>query len=275
MGLSNACLLLVDNGSMRPEATLQLRSLASAMTNQIGARVHPVSLQHADGIDPVELDGRSAQVFDAFMRQQLTTGQREFVVLPLFFGLSRALTTFVPRQVDELKRIYGDFELDIADVLYPLPDGEPLLADILLDHLTHTAQQHNASLTNIVLVDHGSPAPQVTQVRQELAEQLQKRLGGNTIIEQAAMERREGKAYDFNGELLGTWLITKAKQGASSAIVTLLFSLPGRHAGKGGDIELICERVMSEYPEFTIYITPLVSEHDGLRTILESRLKVI
>jgi len=54
------------------------------------------------------------------------------------------------------------------------------------------------------------------------------------------MERREGKQYDFNGPLLEQWLEQKVARGEKSAIVALMFFLPGRHAGDGGDIEQIC-----------------------------------
>ena len=89
------------------------------------------------------------------------------------------------------------------------------------------------------------------------------------------MERREGKQYDFNGELLEACLNKKAQQGEPSAIVGLLFSLPGRHAGEGGDIEKICESVMGRYPNFKIGISPLVGEHPLLLEILADRLNSI
>lgn len=267
------CILLIDNGSMRPEATLRLRDLADRLSERTGKTIHPVSLQHADQISPDLLNGKSAQVFSKFLKQQLTAGERQFIVLPLFFGESRALTAYIPDQVDELKSVLGDFQCHVAQVLYPMPDGEPLLAEILRDHVVQVMQRNNVPAENIVLVDHGSPIIEVTQVRQSLAGQLQTLLGDNIVVEQAAMERRQGKDYDFTGELLEDWLTRQAEKGQASAIVALLFSLPGRHAGKTGDIEEICERVMAKYPQFTVCLTPLVSDHENLSVILEARLK--
>ena len=86
------------------------------------------------------------------------------------------------------------------------------------------------------------------------------------------MERREGEQYDFNGVLLESWLRKKAQSGEKSAVVILLFFLPGRHAGTGGDIVEICEGIMQEYPDFKIAISPLISEHELLMPILHSRL---
>ena len=58
-------------------------------------------------------------------------------------------------------------------------------------------------------------------------------------------------------------------------VVALLFSLPGRHAGKCGDIESMCESVMRRHPSFTIGISPLVGEHPLLLEILADRLNSI
>jgi len=267
-----SCILLVDNGSLRPDATLCLRNLAKAVSERTQHTVHPVSLQHASQINPDLLGGIPAQVFTDFMHQQLEAGEREFLVLPLFFGKSRALTVYIPDQVDELKKVHGDFKLQLADLLYPLPDGEPLLAEVLRDHVIQLMQSNDVASKNVVLVDHGSPVVEVNRVRQSLAEELQNLLGDNIVVEQAAMERRQGKDYDFNGDLLEDWLTMKAEEGMASVIVTLLFLLPGRHAGKDGDIENICESVMSKYPSFKIYITPLISDHQNLSLMLASRL---
>jgi len=88
------------------------------------------------------------------------------------------------------------------------------------------------------------------------------------MIDQAVMERREGKQYDFNGPLLEQWLEQKVARGEKSAIVALMFFLPGRHAGDGGDIEQICFRIEQQYPGFKVYITSLVAEHTGLIDLL-------
>ena len=270
-----ACILLIDNGSIRPDATLRLRQLANTLSERTRQIIHPVSLQHANKINPDLLNGEPAQVLPEFLKQQLAAGEREFIVLPLFFGESRALTAFISDQRDELTNVYGDFQCHVAGVLYPMPDGEPLLAEILRDHVAQVIHDNHVPAENIVLVDHGSPIVKVTEVRQDLAKKLQNLLGNHVVIEQAAMERRQGKDYDFNGGLLEDWLTMKAEEGRASAIVALLFMLPGRHAGMGGDIEAICESVMARYPAFKIYITPLIGDHNNLPTILGTRLQAL
>jgi len=270
-----AVILLCDNGSVRPNATLQLRQLAEKLTDKARQTVHAVSFKHADHIAADQLDGKPAQLFRDFMTQQLAAGQRDFILLPLFFGNSKALTSFVPDEVSLLEEKFGAFKLVIAEVIYPLPEGEALLAEIIFSHIQDTADKYQLPLRNIVLTDHGSPIPRVTEVRKHLAQRVQEKLPRDVLLEQAVMERREGKEYDFNGDLLKDWLTRKAESGETSAIVTLLFFLPGKHAGSGGDIVDICDEVMDQYPGFKVGISPLISEHERFIDILEKRLQEV
>ncbi len=268
-----AVIMLCDNGSVRANATLQLRRLAKDLGEQSGHEIHAVSFKHADRIAAEDLHGMPAQVFRHFMTQQLTQGQRDFILLPLFFGNSKALTSFVPDEVAALKEKFGDFTVQVAEVIYPLPQGEPILTAIIDQHIHDTASKHNLPLQNLVLVDHGSPIPRVTEVRKHLAKTVQEKLPAGCQLEQAVMERREGKEYDFNGALLQDWLTEKAQAGESSAIVILMFFLAGRHAGDGGDIVEICNTVMEQNPGFKVAISPLITEHLDFVAILQKRLR--
>lgn len=267
--------LLIDNGSKKAEATLALRKLAIKLTEQTGKSVHPVSLQHADSIDALEIDNIPADTFFSFLQQHLLQGEREFIVIPLFFGESRALTSFIPQQIAELENEFGSFDVKLADVIFPLSKGEPRLADILFDHIQSISLNTGVEAENVVIVDHGSPIPEITAVRKQVAKKLQVLLGNNISLGQAVMERREGSAYDFNGELLVNWLKQQAEKGVTNVIVAMLFFLPGRHAGECGDIEEICASVMLNYPKLNISITPLISEHKTLLSILQDRLNEI
>lgn len=265
--------LLLDNGSVRANATLQLRDLSKRLGDKTSQKIHPVSFKHADKIPHDQLNGEPAVIFYDFMNQQLSLGEKDFIILPLFFGNSKALTSSIPDEIKSLKRSFGEFSINISDVIYPLPLGEPLLCDIIYDHITNTANEHELSLSNTVIVDHGSPVRQVTEVRTHLVDKLQKRFSNDIKLDQAVMERRSGKEYDFNGDLLEHWLHQKARSGENSALVSLLFFLPGRHAGHGGDIVEICQSIMNQYPEFKVHISPLICEHPLLVSILETRLK--
>ena len=265
------CVLLIDNGSLRANATLQLRKLAEKLNLKSGQKIHPVSCKHSNKIPANELNNQAANTFGEFMKAQLATGEKEFILLPLFFGNSRALTSFIPNEVALLEQEFGKFELKIAETIYPLPQGEPDLTTIIYDHVISSAAD-KANIKNVVLVDHGSPVQKVTAVRQHLAETVREKLDDSSTLEEAVMERRKGKEYDFNGDLLEDWLTKKAQQGETQASVVLMFFLPGSHAGEGGDIVEICDAVMDKYPNFKVSISPIISEHPKLVSILNKRL---
>jgi len=264
-------IMLVDNGSVKANATLQLRSISKSLSEYSGLIIHPVSLQHADKISAEELNQKPANIFSTFMSSQLTKGETDFIVLPLFFGPSKAISSAIPEQVQQLKQKFGDFNLHVADTIYPLPAAEikliELLASLTLDCI-HTTEFKNP---RCVLVDHGSPSPAVTKVREHITQALKATLP-DISIDQAVMERRSGKEYDFNGQLLEDWLKSQAEAGTNEIIVIQLFFLPGRHAGPGGDIEQICVKALTENPGTRIVATALVSEHPLILEILRDRL---
>ncbi|PVV05915.1 MAG: hypothetical protein B6D77_17310 [gamma proteobacterium symbiont of Ctena orbiculata] len=264
--------LLVDNGSIQPRATLNLRHLAAELSQCSGSRVHPVSLQHADRIPNDQLDGNPAQLLESFLSTQLNHGSRDFLIVPLFFGVSRALTSLIPSLVESLQSKHGLFQLHIADVLYPQPQGEPRLVSILKDQIDPLIA--GVVQPRVILVDHGSPLREVAEVRSRIASELRNLLPSETHFLEAVMERREGSEYDFNGERLEQILEREAQLNQHTPIaISLLFLLPGRHAGQGGDIASICRETEQRYPGLKIDITPLVGEHPQLIGILRDRLE--
>ena len=90
--------------------------------------------------------------------------------------------------VDEL----GDNDLRLAH----------LLADNVRDRLRPGSKPH------VALVDHGSPIPEVTAVRNRLAGQLSVLLGNDVAcVAATSMERRQGDEYRFNEPLLENLLV--------------------------------------------------------------------
>ncbi|MCU7918097.1 MAG: cobalamin biosynthesis protein CbiX [Candidatus Thiodiazotropha sp. (ex Epidulcina cf. delphinae)] len=264
-------LLLLDNGSSRAEATRYLRRLAGELSHLSGQKVYPVSLQHADRIPVHRLAGRAADTFAPFLRRKLADGKREFLAVPLFFGVGRALTSFIPDQVSSLQAEFGAFSLRLADVLYPLPTGEPRLAKILCDQFSDML--HETQVQRVILVDHGSPLPSVTEVRRRVAEQMRDMLPPGVGLEEAVMERRNSPEYDFNGELLEPLLERTVPTAREIPIIlSLLFLSPGRHAGDNGDIARICADAQQRHPGLNIRISRLVGDHPGLVDILYDRL---
>lgn len=238
-------ILLLDNGSTRPEATLALRRVAQALTEVLGQTVHPVSLQHSARIPGHLLDGRPANTLEPFLHERRRLGEREFLGLPLFFGPSRALSSFVPDTVARVAAAAGPMQLSMADVLCPLPEGESRLVDILQAHVRSALADAGTALAGgeptsghrrVVLVDHGSPIAEVTAVRRWLAQQLAHRLAASGTVVEAVMERRAGAAYDFNGALLEDVL---EGFGAPTTAPAIGYTGPGRtfgHAAHGSDV---------------------------------------
>ena len=259
--------ILMDNGSLKAEATLQLRQLATQLSAASGHHIEAVSLRHADRIAPAQLSGRAAQTLHPYLSQQLQAGEKSFIIIPLFFSQSGALTQYLANQIETLLSQFGLFDCTLANVIYPLPEGEPRLVELMLQMLSQTVTR------DIIVLDHGSPDPLVTAVRRHLTKQLSARVSPDRVIEEAVMERRQNAQYDFNGELLETVLQRKAHEGITEIFLLLQFFLPGRHAGSGGDIEQICQRVEAQFPALKIHVSDLVARNPLLLEILLSRLR--
>jgi sirohydrochlorin ferrochelatase len=145
---------------------------------------------------------------------------------------------------------------------------------ILTDNVTRTAADKRIDPRRVVLVDHGSPIPEVTAVRRDLARRMREVLERDVQLEEAVMERRPGKEYDFNGELLEQVLRRLAREDRTQdVIISMLFMSAGRHAGAGGDVEQICRGVEREFPGFRVHPTALVGSHPSVIDILDSRYR--
>lgn len=264
---------LMDNGSLRPDATLWLRCLAEALGDRLGEPVRPVSLLHASGVDPSELEGVSAEIFEPAVRKRLAAGRSRIGVVPLFFGPSGAITDYLPKRIRRLQKDFPDLAVTIAPTLAG-GDGDDILTEILRTHVLTTLTKHDLDVPHVILVDHGSPAQAVTEVRNRLAARLADELQGTvSAVRAASMERREGEEYAFNEPLLARALRELPYDGRA-VVVAMLFLLPGRHAGDGGDIATICEEAQAERPR-KIVRTPLVAEDPRLLDILESRAALL
>jgi sirohydrochlorin ferrochelatase len=267
-------ILLLDNGSKRADATLSLRSIAERLATRLGEHVHPVSVLHADQVPADRLGGQPAATFAPFLKARIERGTREFLIVPLFFGPSRAITQFIPETVATLEGDMGPLDLQVTSPLCPLPAGESRLVDLLQAQILETAERTGVVPSRVILVDHGSPIPTVTAVRRWLRDRLAERLGRDTDVGEAVMERRASAAYDFNGDLLSDRLRALAREDPiRPVILAMLFLSPGRHAGPDGDIAEICASVAREHPGLPIHQTPLVGSHPILIDILASRVR--
>ncbi len=265
---------LVDNGSLRPAATLALRALAHTLSGRCGLPVQAVSLLHSHKVPEGELGGRPATIVKRAMKQAIASGKRNFVIVPLFLGPSRAMTDYLPELIDELRANAPDLDVRIAGTLGgddPLnPDTR--LAEILADQIQELSATKGILHYKVALVDHGTPIRPVSDLRNSVAAQLSKRLSVEVLP--CSMERRRGQAYDFNEPLLERIGQVSGFSGGA-ILLAMLFLLEGRHAGEGGDVATICQGLVSTGQFDRIERTPLIGSHPKLPDILNDRLQAV
>lgn len=265
-------LFLVDNGSIRADAYLNLCRIADALSKVIGEKVTAAPLLHADKISPELLDGKAVQVLEKLMVEAMEEGISSFTILPLFFGESGAIYEYLPRRLRKLADKYSNFSAKILDSLYQSKsNGGDILVEILRDRVLETMKIERLKHCKVILVDHGSPRESVTKVRNELAELLQEAMNRQNIeVSPASMERRVGPSYDFNEPLLEK-ILRQAPYNSDAVIIAQMFVSPGRHAGPDGDLTTICESAEKENNDLKTYRTELVGNHPLLIDLLTRR----
>jgi sirohydrochlorin ferrochelatase len=266
------CCLVTDNGSYRPEATLSLRQIACALGEVVGHDIEPVSLLHSAKIDSQNLGGRPAQIFEPFVQRKLGEGVRKFVVSPLFFGPSAAITEYLPQRVEAMRESHPELEVTVAPCIVDAAAPDDLtLARILGDLVDKELGESGWHRPAVALVDHGTPRRAVTDVRNLVAEQLGRVLGDRvSLVAPCSMERRDRPEYDYNEPRLENLL--GGEGFAENVIVSMLFLSPGRHAGPGGDVAEICANAEMAIAGSATRMTDLVATHPGLIDILARRL---
>ncbi|MDR5898670.1 CbiX/SirB N-terminal domain-containing protein [Halomonas vilamensis] len=267
-------IFLTDNGSLRPQATFNLRRVAEKLSKMCGEPVQAASLLHANKIPAEQLGGEPAITLGPAATRAAEQGASEIVVVPFFFGPSRALTDYLPQRMGELQARFPHVAVKVAKPLVDERGAVDLrLAQLLADNVRE--RMASGEPPKVVLVDHGSPIPEVTAVRNRLAGQLSVLLANETAcVCAASMERREGEAYRFNEPLL-QHLLADASFHRGEVVLAMLFLSPGRHAGEGGDIASICAAATQAHPALRVVPTRLVGEHDGITAILASRLEAV
>lgn len=265
-------IFLVDNGSLRPQATLNLRRVAATLGDLIGETVHAASLLHSNKIPAHEIDGIPAITLGPAAERSAEQGATEILVLPFFFGPSKALTGYLPERMGELQERFPQVKVRVAPPLVDeRGDNDLRLAQLLADNVRAKLQPGSAA--RVALVDHGSPIAEITAVRNRLAGQLSALLADEVgCVAAASMERRDGDEYRFNEPLLEN-LLALPEFSSGPVIIAMLFLSPGRHAGENGDIAEICATAERRHPALSITTTALVGEHSGIVDILATRFR--
>ncbi len=274
MPTSPVCFLL-DNGSLKPDATLSLRRIAANLGDLTGLEVMPISLLHSSSIDPGLLGGRHAEIFEPALKRLDALGSHDILVLPLFIGPSLAITDYLPERIRSIRTKFPDLKVRVAPSLAcGGVAGDRNLVEILSDGVVRVIRDKGLHKPAVVLVDHGTPIQAVNAVRQRLLEQLAAFLNERTgNLTAASMERREGAQYDFNEPLLER-LLDREGYCRGDVVISMLFLLPGTHAGPGGDIETICASARKRHTDLRTHIAPLIGEDKRLLHILEERLQM-
>ncbi len=265
--------VLLDNGSVNPNSVLAGRKLAAGFAEQIGQQVDLVSVAHSDRIPAEDLDGIPAQILESYLGRALETGIRELRIVPLFFGPSFALRK-AKKAAAALEGQGHGLRTRWSDCLISEDSKDDLLTEILADNVFKVVNTMDSGepLPRILMVDHGSPFQEVSELRDLAASCLAETLGSKVeSVVACSMERREGEAYDFNEPTLKRALINAKGEGVESLILSYLFLFPGRHAGPGGDIDQICQAQVWG-PSCGLLRTSLIGESPRLPELLQIRL---
>lgn len=268
-------ILLVDNGSLEPAATLLLREVAAALAVRTGREILPVSLLHSDRVPAELLGGVPAKTVETVWRREAARGETDFVVVPIFVGPSRALTDYLPDLAVKVRGNFPGLRVDVAGPLYET--GDDRLVRILAERVCAVLKPEftGGGRARVALVDHGSPVPVVTAVRDALAVKLAGTLGEMvTAVAPCSMERRPGPDYEFNEPLL-EGLLARERWNEGAVVVAQLFLTPGRHAGAEGDIAQICARAQVAAPGLRIARTEVLGTHPLLIDVLADRLAAV
>ena len=141
------------------------------------------------------------------------------------------------------------------------------MADLVREEISY----NKLDFPSVTLVDHGTPRIKVNEVRNFIAEQLALILKDEVqCVKPSSMESREGEEYSFNKPLLED--ILGSSEFERDVILSMLFISPGRHAGKGGDVDKICAESSKKHSALKTFMTGLFSEHEGSIDVLNKRL---
>jgi sirohydrochlorin ferrochelatase len=220
------------------------------------------------------LGGEPARLLEpALLEFFAANPEGEAVLIPLFFGPSAALTEYVPARVASMRARFNRCRIRMTGWLVDTSEADNRIAALLADQVRMSMQTLKWVRPKVVLTDHGSPQPAVTEVRNYLGGQLRALLGDEIeALAVASMERREGDAYAFNEPLLATVLGTPPFN-CGEVVVALQFLSPGRHAGPGGDIAEICAAARKEHPALHAEMTEPIAADKRLVEILAERLE--
>ncbi len=247
--------VLIDNGSLEPAATLNLRTVAAQISIAVGVRVHPVSWKHSDRISLAALDGDAAAwTLLPWMAAQLAAGERDFIFIPFFISAQGAIGSALRQDLEKLQTPATPFTFTFTA---SLADSD-VIPKIVANRIRQILDAGALITPPVIVVDHGGPSPTSAALRNQITDVVRLLLADNVgTVVSASME---GAEHPHNQPLLADQLRAPGFN-SSAVIVALLFLSPGRHAGPGGDIAQICGAAETENSALRCDLTDLVGTH--------------
>ena len=264
---------LIDNGSLEPAATRNLRVVAASLASAVDQPVAAVSWKHSDRIPLSALDGDPAGVtLGTFVRARLAAGERQFVFVPFFISPQGAIGSSLRADLEKLREPATPFEFTFTG---SLAEAGAIPA-ILAARVRETIALASLERPPVIVVDHGGPSPASATLRNHIADALRALLGEE--IGPLAAASMEGEAHAHNHPLLSAQLRTPGFD-SGDVVVALLFLSPGRHAGPFGDIARLCGEAEDAAPALRCHLTDLVGTHplaaDTLAAALRDTLSLL
>ncbi len=257
--------LLVDVGSRQAAAFQGLLAKADELARRTGRRVEAASLQFADQAPGLPQGTAATRVLAGKLGELRDRGVTDLTVLPWILGPSAAAARVLP---GILATSGSGLSIRRAEVLAPAPEpAPPELVEALAGLVEEVGPAPGAS---VIVVDHGSPDPQVTAVRDRAARALADRLGRSVVA--ASMERRPGPEYAFADPLLADALRAPGIRGCE-VVLARLFLAAGRHAGPGGDLDRIVAEARAQDPGLSVRVPARIGDHPALLDLLVRRLR--
>ncbi|MFP6901351.1 MAG: CbiX/SirB N-terminal domain-containing protein [Opitutales bacterium] len=263
---------LCDNGSLVPDAIQALGSVAAALGRKVNREVQAVGLLHSDRAQPVQLGGEPGRVLLSELGKLLSDGEKEFLILPFFLGPSRGVTDWLPKKLDQLRPKWAEARVRVARCLASHEDDR--LAQAMSEMVRKVVAKEKLERPFVAMVDHGTPAREVNEVRERVGTQLRELLGDEVAgVRTCSMERRPQPAYDFNEPLLENLLGDSNAFPSGSVVVSQFFLSPGRHAGPDGDVASICREAEKARPGLRTFLTKPLGDHPVVLELLAERLQ--
>ncbi len=251
---------LIDNGSLEPAATLNLRAVAAALSARTGVTVEAVSWKHSDRITQLTaLGGQPAKTLAPWLKRHLAKGARDFLFIPFFISAQGAIGSALRTDLEKLQGTHKTkpFRFSFTDSLAACS----VISRIVVTRIQESITANGLVVPPVLVVDHGGPSAASAAVRDQIATEVRTTLGSNVAsVTAASMEGAHSPLFADALAALPT--------AQPDVIVAPLFLSPGRHAGAGGDLAQIAASSPAR-----VQFTELVGTHPLAVEALASALR--